>query len=75
MAARAATAGGHLCLGDDTPALLTAVTDALFSTSSSRTEAVHFAAGEALCCVFGGVRSLYALRHVKHLGNPSFLFM
>ena len=54
MAARAATAAGQLCLGDGEPALLAAVTDALFATSSSRVEAVHFATGEALCCVFGG---------------------
>ena len=54
VAARAATAAGQLCLGDDEPALLAAATDALFATASSRLEAAHFAAGEALCCVFGG---------------------
>lgn len=54
MAARAATAAGQLCLGDGELALLAAATDALFATASLRVEAVHFAAGEALCCVFGG---------------------
>ncbi|KAK9834910.1 hypothetical protein WJX81_007994 [Elliptochloris bilobata] len=55
VAARAATAAGLLCLGDGDAAVLAAAADALFGTVSSRAEPVYFAAGEALCCVFGGV--------------------
>jgi len=54
VAARAATAAGHLCLGDGAPPLLAAAADALLGTATTRAEPVHFAAGEALCCVFGG---------------------
>jgi len=54
VAARAATAAGHMCLGDGVPPLLAAAADALLGTATTRAEPVHFAAGEALCCVFGG---------------------
>jgi hypothetical protein len=54
VAARAATAAGHMCLGDGAAPLLAAAADALLATATTRAEPVHFAAGEALCCVFGG---------------------
>ncbi len=54
VATRAATAAGFLCNGDASKEVLTGVLESLIKTSNIKSEALHFAVGEALCFLFGG---------------------
>ena len=51
---KAATAVGHMCFGDPRPETLDATAEGLFGVATNKAEEVQFAAGEALCHVFGG---------------------
>ena len=51
---KTATAVGHTCHGDPRPETLDAAVEGLFGVATNKAEEVQFAAGEALCHVFGG---------------------
>ena len=54
MVLKAATAVGHTCYGDPRPETLNAAVEGLFEVATNKAEDIQFAAGEALCHVFGG---------------------
>jgi hypothetical protein len=54
VATRAASAAGFLCNGDSSSEVLSGVLESLVKSSSIKSEALHFAVGEALCFTFGG---------------------
>ena len=56
VATRAASAAGFLCNGDPSSEVLSGVLESLVKTSTIKSEALHFAVGEALCFAFGGTR-------------------
>lgn len=51
---KAAVAVGHLCYGNPEAETLDAALECLFGLSVNKAEEVQFAAGEALCYIFGG---------------------
>ena len=51
---KAAVAVGHLCYGNPEAETLDAALECLFGLSMNKAEEVQFAAGEALCYIFGG---------------------
>jgi len=58
---KAATAVGHTCFSDPRPETLGAAAEGLFGVATNKAEEVQFAAGEALCHVFGGDSSPLSL--------------
>lgn len=51
---KAAVAAGHLCFGSPEADTLEPAVDALVGLATNKAEEVQFAAGEALCHMFGG---------------------
>ena len=54
MVLKAASAVGHICFGCPDADNLKDAVDALFGLAVNKAEEVQFAAGEALCYIFGG---------------------
>ncbi len=76
VATRAATAAGFLCNGDSSSDVLSGVLEAIIKTSTIKSEALHFAVGEALCFAFGGRRTCALPCHfedcLKYVGGAKF---
>lgn len=54
MVLKATIAAGHLCYGSPEANTLEPAVDALIGLATNKAEEVQFAAGEALCDIFGG---------------------
>ena len=59
MVLKTATAVGHTCHGDPRSETLDAAVEGLFVVATNKAEEVQFAAGEALCHVFGGAEGVH----------------
>ena len=57
VAKKAVTAAGYLCRGEQSPEVLDLLVNAMLDTANVKSDVLPFAAGEALCFAFGGVRT------------------